>query len=301
MNRGLTLLLCAVALMTVGVANTQATDIAISLNLRYTDPADPSEGGTWTLVASSSEGIAGIRTIISDVDNASLGTILSTDIAALDPIDSMGPNERPAVLAIPGGVDLLYGQDLSAGATRLDGVGTAATSDGPDVLNNPTWDVATIIGSGTFSTATRPTLSAVGLDMTDGNTYLNFAAPTVAAATATITATVRGDSLNTLGLESPAGAGLLAGDYDRNGVVDGLDLATLAGNFTLSGLGWDDGDSTDDGSVNGLDLADLAANFTLSSIPPAIAAVPEPSTLSLVGFAGLALLRFRSRRNKISG
>ena len=54
MNRGLVYSLCAAALVAVGANSAQAV-INVSLNLTYTDPANEAGGGTWQLVAKTSD------------------------------------------------------------------------------------------------------------------------------------------------------------------------------------------------------------------------------------------------------
>ena len=72
MKRGLVFTLCALALAASGrVAHAQlgATDVKLSLNLRYTDPFNPTEGGNLSLVAQtgSTKGIDGISAYISNI------------------------------------------------------------------------------------------------------------------------------------------------------------------------------------------------------------------------------------------
>ncbi|WP_428389435.1 PQQ-dependent sugar dehydrogenase [Mucisphaera sp.] len=77
--------------------------------------------------------------------------------------------------------------------------------------------------------------------------------------------------------------GLLAGDADRNGVVDLVDLSMLATSFGGGG-DWSNGDFNGDAVVDLIDLSLLATNFGASSD------VPEP-VLGLLG--GLVLLARR--------
>ena len=52
------------------------TDVALSLNLRYTDPANASEGGTWALVArtGSTDGLAGVSAYIQNINETGIVT-----------------------------------------------------------------------------------------------------------------------------------------------------------------------------------------------------------------------------------
>jgi len=72
-------------------------------------------------------------------------------------------------------------------------------------------------------------------------------------------------------------------------------LAILAANFGSNGQTLATGDITGDGLVNGQDLAILAANFGAgaAALPGQGSAVPEPTSLALLGLGGLALLRRR--------
>jgi len=100
----------------------------------------------------------------------------------------------------------------------------------------------------------------------------------------------------------------LLGDTDLDGQVNFADLVNLARNFNRAGL-WINGDSDHNGMVDFADLVLIARNFNQSLSGPlmgsglsfdqewdlALNAVPEPTTLAILGAAGAFMLR---RRNK---
>ncbi|MCH8840307.1 MAG: PEP-CTERM sorting domain-containing protein [Planctomycetes bacterium] len=288
MKRSVILSLFAVALAAIGMSAAQAT-VNVALNIVYTDPFDPSEGGDWTLVAKTdtalSQGIVGLVvrfTDIADDPNNPTGTagpsighdILGGFLGAAAFDHDSDPNTVKQT-------EYVYGQDPNDGLTFDVGLVGAVANQGTDPFFNSFWDDASVIATGTIADlTTRPTFVSAAANE-------SFADPNAPIQAAMIGLTnVRGDSV---GVD-----GLLPGDANRSGTVNGLDLADLATNFNLAG-GWDEADFNDSGNVNGLDLADLAANFNLSSTPPAIGAVPEPSALILLG-TGFGLLYLARKR-----
>ena len=104
------------------------------------------------------------------------------------------------------------------------------------------------------------------------------------------------------------------GDANLDGKVDSSDYSRIDANFAAGGTlsGWYNGDFNYDGVVNGSDytlidnafnsqgahLSDSIASPLASSTAEiaGVAAVPEPATLSLLGFATVGLLGSRRRR-----
>jgi len=315
MKRGLVLSLSALALV-AGSSMAQAQNVRISLNLRYTDPADPSEGGTWYLVANtdSPNGISAISAYINNIDGTAAsmrygnagavdtryGAPGTVTAATLGAILNAG---NPYAATIGGAINVVYGQDTANGPIIVD-VGQGGTTPGNvavDPLRNPTWNNSAIIANGTFG-GTRPVFATnVGTAMnnTDSNTLTAAQAtspPTLnldADDALTATPSVRGDSVT---LEA-AGTGLLRGDANRTGVVNSDDFDLLAFNFGLAtGASWGQGDFNDTGSVNSDDFDLLAFNFGNDTNPgPAVAAIPEPTSVALLGLAACGLFMARRR------
>jgi hypothetical protein len=82
----------------------------------------------------------------------------------------------------------------------------------------------------------------------------------------------------------------LPGDANFDGVVNGLDIASVSSNWLQTG----NGDANGDGVVNGLDIALISANWLRSSAGSGTP-VPEPSTIALAVLGALALLACRRR------
>jgi hypothetical protein len=95
--------------------------------------------------------------------------------------------------------------------------------------------------------------------------------------------------------------GILPGDADLNGTVNFADFQALQNNFGQSGKGWQQGDFNGDSSVNFADFQMLQNKFGQSggggggSLAANVTAVPEPSTVALLGVGLLALAGYRRR------
>ncbi|MFN3168995.1 MAG: PEP-CTERM sorting domain-containing protein [Phycisphaeraceae bacterium] len=95
---------------------------------------------------------------------------------------------------------------------------------------------------------------------------------------------------------TPGGGPVLPGDTDGDGDIDDSDLGTAFSNYTgplapgTGGKTAADGDTDGDGDV---DDSDLGTAFSGYTGPLGPAGVPEPTSLALIGFGGLALIRRR--------
>jgi len=100
-------------------------------------------------------------------------------------------------------------------------------------------------------------------------------------------------------IHEPPPPPVFPGDANRNGFVDDTDLAILLANWEQDPrtiTTWELGNFTQalgDFDVDDDDLSILLSNWT--GAPPAGAIIPEPATLSLVAFGGLAVMRRRRR------
>jgi hypothetical protein len=101
----------------------------------------------------------------------------------------------------------------------------------------------------------------------------------------------------------------MPGDIDQDGDVDRTDAALFSHHFgTTTGAVWTTGDFDSDGKTALADWALLQTHLGQTAGPsPSIAAVPEPSTVSIVHIALLGLLsyafgmdRFRRARSFLS-
>jgi hypothetical protein len=93
----------------------------------------------------------------------------------------------------------------------------------------------------------------------------------------------------------------LRGDANLDGKVDINDLTVVLTNFgRTTGVTWTTGDFVGDGTVDINDLTIVLANFggTIGSSAGAMAAVPEPASLVLLGAAATAVLALSRRRRK---
>lgn len=315
MKRGLVFTLCALAAVATATVG-QAQTIDLSLNLRYNDPADPSEGGVWYLTGKTgtAAGLAGVSAYLLNINPVAFhgsGVTLGAGQNVLHgaypnvgqaTINNLSSGTNPYNGPVGGAHNVVYGQDIAVGAPTpiIGGIGTGGVSAGNvavDPLKNAAFNNYAVLLSGTFG-GTRPAFAPlVPATATDGNVLTNTTPGTAAidAAIAAGNLKVRGDSLGTLNLNAAPGQGLRGGDANRDGVVNQFDFSLLSANFNAAGTTWDQGNFNDTGGTDQFDFSILSANFNQSGTPPAISAVPEPAGAALMAF-GLLGLALRGKR-----
>ncbi|MEM7625153.1 MAG: PEP-CTERM sorting domain-containing protein [Planctomycetota bacterium] len=92
----------------------------------------------------------------------------------------------------------------------------------------------------------------------------------------------------------------LQGDTNFDGFVSQADLNTVLLNWGSIGVGWAEGDFDGNGAVTQADLNTLLLNWG-DSAPPAVTAIPEPTTLLALGVLGLTSLSRRRCALKKTG
>jgi len=288
MKRSLLMSVCAASLAVVMFTSSAQAVVDVALNLRYTHPNVPSQGGTWELVAKTNDagGIAGLSAVLTGINTSNLNFVGAGH--SIDPVNQFVDYGN-------GAFNVVYGQNL---APVVNGVGTGAGSPGnraTDPLRNPAWDNVAVLITGTFG-STRP---GFGTSPTGKVTEANvFSGTTAVAGTIGLT-NVRGDSVIGLGLETPAGAGLRVGDLNRDGLVTlSNDVFPALARVGQAGpFGWDQGDFSGNGIVTlSTDIFPALASVGAAAPPaPAITAVPEPTSLALLSLVASMGLLMRRR------
>jgi hypothetical protein len=86
----------------------------------------------------------------------------------------------------------------------------------------------------------------------------------------------------------------LDGDFNEDGEVNLTDLTIMGSNYGLSGRTESEGDTNGDGEVNLTDLTIMGGQYGESlGGGGAGSGIPEPATMAMLGFGGLALIRRR--------
>jgi hypothetical protein len=78
----------------------------------------------------------------------------------------------------------------------------------------------------------------------------------------------------------------LPGDFNRDGFVDAADLQTWQLNFGIAG----GADADNDGDSDGADFLAWQQNLGAASSGPALAPVPEPSGVAMMGLVAAGIV-----------
>jgi hypothetical protein len=167
------------------------------------------------------------------------------------------------------------------------------------VILSTTTEAGTIVGSGPLATLRIDTEG-----FSSGTFALNLAG--TAAGDSDLGAP-RDAAIVNGSILIPDVPGIIPGDVNLDGVVNGLDISVMASHWLQTGSNVP-GDTNGDGVVNGLDISAVAAHW-LQSLQgfansaggaAGIAAVPEPTTASLgvLAAAALTAVLARARRGR---
>ncbi len=230
-----------------------AQTVNLSLNLQYTNPANPALGGAWTLVAKtdSALGISSINAILSNINTA--GITYQAGIGAF-----LNNGVSPFVAVDGTTVEVVYLQDLSSPASVVTNVGRGAGTPGNlalDFLNDPQWNNSARIFFGTFGTSTPAFTTTRPPNVTEANVLRTGVPPFTFALPASVTTIVR-NNLGVLGdlWDNTSGSGLWS---DAANWADNTEpTAASAATFPV---GFPNGDS-----VITLSAAETAAALTLN-------------------------------------
>lgn len=206
-------------------------------------------------------------------------------------------------LATAGAVNLNYGVTGGGSITNTGILGTAGST--PVVANlTSTGTLAFDLGSANkdfFNITGNATLSGL-VDITLEAGFVPTGSYTLLTASGTLNAAgltlAPGDASQfSLGVSgnnlvlTVGGSMPIPGDFNKNGTVDGVDLAKWKTDFGPN----PGSDANGDGSSDGADFLIWQRNFGQSSTVSASAAVPEPASVALVTMACLGGVHFRRR------
>lgn len=309
--------------------------IDLSLNVFYANPANIGSGGTWELVAKSTNpGTFGISALTAKISNINPGSIIEgprglvngANIAGFrllgdspHPASPPTPAYRELVLAqvpllpLPSGSEetLLYGVGtLANGAPNYPGKPAGSNSIGPlfTSFTSPqdiAWATGDIFGEAAWSTAARMLSGTFAAGLTpgfvagsSGNIFTSLP-PT----NATFGNTATASAITAIVRTNLAPGGGQSADYNRNGIVDAADYVlwrkTQGSVAAPPGSG---ADGNADGMINTLDYDLWRSRYgnpmgAGSGAGLSTAAVPEPASCLLLAIGALLVCNHRRSRS----
>ena len=227
---------------------------------------------------------------------------------AIFDIDNNDPNAFTTSLWVSNANQILVGAGALAVPVDPGSLRNPGSSSGPDdfvgVINLSAgtyyvaisgWPVAPNGSSqGTRTNLLRPDGAMGGVAISNGGTALfgGYVGPAGSH-----------DYTLHISLQDPV-ATLLPGDANMDGTVDGADLNIVLSNYNQTGMAWAQGDFNGDGTVDGADLNTVLSNYNQHVNVGQVgnlsygAAVPEPSTIALVGIGAVATIGLFWRRKR---
>jgi hypothetical protein len=307
-----------------------ADQIEVSLNVLYSNVADPLSGGSWEIAAKSDGfGIAGLqllltgitagseqlvapRSFVNGTDPAGMSTIDSFNLSGFREVDII----QRQVAVLDGGEEqsIFYGiGTLTNGSPDFPGAPIGSNSIGPtftsltntfglpwapsppgDVLGDPSWDSAAVLVNGTFSAGATPAFYSDPTHISSGNLYTSLGTSTTVGTQTLIESLMTTVRTNLLSVFP---------DYNDNGFVDAADYTVWRDAMTAGTPLFNDATP---GTVDEDDFLFWRQYF--GAVVPgfgggsaagagaglAAAAVPEPTTWTLLlGAVGMLLFRPR--------
>lgn len=312
--------LCACALAVSFATLAPAQTINLSLDVFYSNPANSGSGGTWELVAKSSDfGISGLRTRLTNINSLSptieqkapRGTFNNGNLAGFGifyDVDQTTYHEFtigqiPQPDGSPQGA--FYGVGtLTNGSPTFPGQQAGTNSIGPpiptltntqdipwavaDAFNDPTWSTAARFASGTFAAGVTPAF----MSGSNGNIF-----------TALGTSTSYGTDVQATTVSTIVRTNLAqSADYNHNGSVDAADYILWRKTLNASVPNGTGADGNGDGTINLADYNLWRSHFGSASGAGASlssSSVPEPATCTLFTIA--AMLAFARHRHRAKG
>jgi hypothetical protein len=318
-------LVCALTNLWPSAALAQTIDL--SLNIFYDTPSNVNSGGTWQLVAKSSNfGIAGLQARVTNIDTAfDFSPIATVNVNMLAGFNADAQSFIPASGSTPGYYELDFGQapffsltagqeqgifygvgQLANGSPNYPGKPAGSNSEGPafttlsqpfgipwatgDLLGNATWNTAAGFAVGTFSAGFTPAFVAGN----NGNVFTTLGTSTTfgSVAGATISTIVRTNFV------------ALTADYNHNGVVDMADYVLWRNTLNQNVTPGSGADGNGNGVVDQADYGVWRANFGNGGGPGAgsgsvsTSAVPEPVSALLLAIGAVVFCTsIRPRRH----